>query len=375
VRQVRVVVDARKAFDGGIGRHAREILRRLPGLLPEARFSLLVAPGRDAASLAAEGLAGGPFTLHEEPAGKYGPGEWIGLPRRIRRLGPDLYHTPHYVLPPGLGCPTLVTVHDLIHLDRPRTPLHALYARVVLGRSLRAATGILTVSRATRARIVSRLGVEPSRIEVIPNGVEIPEATDSEVRLGGASGREPYLLVLGSLKPHKNLETLVEAVHLAGARIPPLRVHGHWVREGRARRRLEGRIRRLGLEQRVLLLGPVPEVCLDRLYRGALVYVAPALEEGFGLTPLEALARGVPVVASRRGGHPEALGDVPRWVEGADPLELAQALVDLVGDPEARRAQARAGPRQAARFTWAAAARGTARAYRRALFGPPAGSH
>ncbi len=361
-RPRHVVIDARKAFDGGIGRHLREIGRRLPGVLPGWRFTLLVTPGTGA-ELEAEGFRGEPFALLDETASKYGLAELWRLPRTVRSLGPDLYHSPHYVLPPRLPCPSIVTIHDLIHLKRPATPLHRWYAMLAMGSACRSARRILTVSRTSAQDIQTMLGVPADRVQVVPNGVAIPQTS----RVPPTAVR--YVLYIGSLKPHKNVPTL-----LAGfARLEiderlELWLAGHWLREERWRRELERQAAAEGVEERVRFIGRFPDSALPGLMAGARVLVSPSWEEGFGLPALEALAHSTPVVASGRGAHREVLGDAARYVDGADPEGLARAIREvLLEGPEAAAERRRRGVSRADRYSWDDAAAATAHAYRLAL--------
>ena len=142
-----------------------------------------------------------------------------------RRDRADLYHAPHYVCPPWLPCPAVVTVHDLIHLRFPvrhRHLLAPLYARVMLRLAVRRARRLITVSESTRQDLVERLGARPERIRVIPNGVGAPfepaasaEAADPTLDELGVS--RPYFLFAGNPLPHKNLSRLLDAF----AGLPP----------------------------------------------------------------------------------------------------------------------------------------------------------
>lgn len=363
-RPAHVLVDARKAFDGGIGRHVREIVRRLPEHLPSWTFSLLVEPGQGE-RLAAHGLDTDRFRFIDESSGKYGLAEMVSLGGVARRLRADLFHAPHYVLPPGLPCPALVTIHDVIHLKRPATPLHRLYARAVMRSACRQARTVLTVSEASARDLQTWLGVARERIAVIPNGVEVPDPPPTP------RGAGRYVLYVGSLKPHKNVSTLVASF----ARVPAsagleLWLAGQWNNEERHRRQLERQVASAGLGRRVRFVGGFPDSSQAALFAGATLLVAPAWEEGFGLPPLEALALGTPVIASRRGAQPEVLGRAAEFVDGGDPEELTRSIVAVASWPPAeRQARVALGRDRARSFSWHAAARQTADVYRAAIKG------
>ncbi len=357
-----VLIDARKAFDGGIGRHLRETALLLPAELPGWRLSLLVDTGAGERFTAA-GLGAPAFAHVEVTARKYGLAEPATLRRIAARMRPDLFHTPHYVLPAGMPCPSVVTIHDVIHLKRPRTPLHRWYATLRMRTACREARCVITVSHASAADLRRFVPVEPRRLRVIPNGARIVERPATPVTPNG------YVLYVGSLKPHKNVTTLLDGF----ARTQDDRelwLAGQWQREERYRRDLTARVRAAGLERRVRFIAGFPESSLDRLLFGALVLVAPSWEEGFGLPALEALAHGTPVIASRRGAYPEVLADAALFVDGADPTEIAVAIEAVAARSAAESMRwSHAARARARQFDWAAAARATAAVYHEILNG------
>ncbi len=357
-----VLIDARKAFDGGIGRHVREIVRLLPAAMPGWRLSLLIDV--DASDrFRAAGLGEPAFEHVEVRAKKYGLAERRALRHAARVVRPDLFHAPHYVLPSSMPCPSIVTIHDVIHLKRPRTPLHRAYARWAMRAACREARRVVTVSEASAADLRQLVGVDPRRLRVIPNGAWIAEPPATAVT------SSEYVLYLGSLKPHKNVSTLIEAFARTCAPLE-LWLAGQWQREERYRRDLVARVTAAGLDRRVRFLGGFPETSLDRLLFGARMLVAPSWEEGFGLPALEALAHGTAVIASRRGAHPEVLGDAAVLVDGSDPSELATAIDTVAArNPLEQARWAEAGRARARLFDWTTAARATAAVYAEVLKG------
>ena len=135
----RIAIDARKLGDLGIGTHIEGLVGELALLDRTSQYSLLV-PERLDLPVPAAGAEN--FRAVPCPAPKYSLAELWALPRQLGRLGAELFHSPHYVLPPRLPCPAVVTIHDLIHLRFPEllaTPLHRLYARLMLSLAVRTA--------------------------------------------------------------------------------------------------------------------------------------------------------------------------------------------------------------------------------------------
>lgn len=371
-----IALDARKIADFGIGTYVRGLVEALARLDRgdrsdrSHRYLLLAGPDGPAALP----MLPGNFRWLDERTPGYSLRELVRLGPRLRREGVELYHAPHYVLPLGLRCPAVVTVHDLIHLRFPehRRPLERRYARWMLRRAVRLARRLLTVSQTTADELTGRLGAPPERIDVIPNGVDDRfrrelSATDITATLARHDLRPGYLLFVGNPKPHKNLGRLLEAyARLLRDRpeAPPLVLAGD---RGGARSPLGGWIARAGIEARTRRLGHLPADDLPAIYRGAALLVQPSLWEGFGLPVAEAMAAGTPVVAARRGALPEVAADAAEWIDPEDVAGLARTLGALLDDPERRAELTRLGRERSTRFRWDETARRTLAVYDRVL--------
>jgi alpha-1,3-rhamnosyl/mannosyltransferase len=286
----------------------------------------------------------------------------------------DLVHHPGGVVPLVRSVPGVVTVHDLQPLDLPAhfPALKRRWLAATLPRSVTAARLVVTPSRFTADRLVERLGVDPSRIWVVPHALVPADATpppaDQARRLAAAHGR--YLLYPAIAYPHKRHVDLLEAF----ARLAPTYGDLNLVLTGGPAQEtptIERWCRASGLGHRVHRLGRVPRSELDLLLRCAAAVVVPSEYEGFGIPALEAMARGTPTVVADAGSLPEVVGDAAVVVPPRRPDALADALAGLLDDPGRAARLAAAGRLRAARFDRRSAAEALVGVYRQAL--DPAG--
>jgi glycosyltransferase involved in cell wall biosynthesis len=296
------------------------------------------------------------------------------LPGACRRARLDLFHgTANFEVPAFAGCPLVVTVHDVIPLRCPGavSRRYRLLFRVLLGRAVRAAARVITVSEFTRRELIGRHPGAAGRVVVVPNGVDpafcaaADAQADRRVReRHGLAGR--YLLFVGVFEPRKNVPLLVDAFEILRHTRPDasdlqlaLAGGAGWRGE-----RIAAAVRSRGLDPAVRLLGYVPDDELPALYRGATLAVVPSQYEGFGLPALEAMACGAPVLASDAGALPETVGDAAELFTPGDAGALARRIADLAAAPQRLAALRERGLARAAGFTWDRTAAGTLEVYR-----------
>lgn len=357
---MHVALDARKAYDGGIGRYIRCLTTALLDASPRLRLTLLMPRDMRAWLPAGERVA-----RVDHDAGLYSVSELWRTAALVRTSGCDLFHAPHYVLSFPLPPRTIVTIHDVIHVTGPsplERPIPRAYATWMIRTAARRAAHVLTVSEATKAAIVDFAGVVAERITAVPLGVEERFFTPPSPAEGPARAlREgpPYCLYVGASKPHKNLPLLFRAFARARERLGAARL----VTVTNPPPSLVDVAERLGLAGAWTNVPEMPEAALPALYAGARVTVVPSRVEGFGLPLLEAMAAGCPVVATRVASLPEVGGDVPFYVGVEDEEGLAEALVRLWSSEALRAERGRAGIARAMTFTWARTARATLAVY------------
>jgi glycosyltransferase involved in cell wall biosynthesis len=355
---MKIAIDARKWRDYGIGTYVRNLVRHLAQLDRETTYFLFCARADEPElrDLAAN------FVPVVEASTGYSVSEHLTIPRKLARLGVDLFHTPHYVLPVLTRRPAVVTVHDCIHLLFPQYlpgRLAFAYARSMMGNAVRRSQLVLTVSEASRHDILRFYPqADPERIHVVPNaidesllahpGEEEMERVRERYQIHGR-----FILYAGNIKPHKNLERLVTAfAHLrrrGGFADGKLFIIGDQMHEASALRR---RVEAEGVRQDVRFFGFVPDRTLAALYRLAAVFAFPSLYEGFGLPPLEAMACGTPVVTSRISSIPEVVGDAALLVDPYDVEDIAGALERSLTDEPLRQELVARGLRRARQFSW-----------------------
>jgi len=286
--------------------------------------------------------------------------------------GSRVYHSVQLGLPALRMQRAVVTIHDLAPLRWPEHYLRLPYAWV--GHKwqyalARRADAIIAVSEATKRDVVERLRVPESRVTVIPEAVDAgfaPPPRDAALKHVRARFdlRAPYVLYVGQFDPRKNMDGLVRAFATAAARHPDLRlvIAGDL---GRLARYLYDALDRgEAPRDRVVLVGHVNDEELGSLYAGAECLLHAALLEGFGLTPLESLAAGTPVVGFRAGAVEEVVGDAGVLVEDR-PEALADGLVRYLEDAALQARLRSLASGRAGLFSWDRAGEATLAVYRR----------
>ena len=361
---MKIAIDARALLNErtGIGTYTDAIAR---GLAARPGLSVgLFAPRPFPASFQGAGA----FSLHTDhhPFGIV----WLHstLPQRIDRWGAGVLVSALTIGPARGDVPFVSTVHDLTPLTHPEW--HA--SRTVIGfvplwdRTVERAAKFLCVSRTTANDLVARYPETAERVRVAENGVDrgfFFPADDPAARLRTrqryADGR-PFLLYLGTLEPRKNVEALVVACErLWGRRRsrPDLVLAGGagWKTAG-----LHRRIARSPFRDKIHVAGYAARDAARELYRAAEAFVYPSLAEGFGLPVLEAMACGIPVVASTAEALVEVGGDAALYAPPRDVETLSRQIERVLEDRSLRETFAKAGPARAARFSWDATVEKTA---------------
>jgi glycosyltransferase involved in cell wall biosynthesis len=321
----------------GMKAYARELAERLPRVAPDLEF-VAFHRGRN-----------------------FGFEEQLSLPLAMRSVRPDISHflslyTP--LLPPR---PYIVTIHDLIHLRFPEyfKAKVGSYYRTAVRYVCSRARAIITDDERTVADLRRFLGIDPSRVHVIPLGADDIFYTDIEPYRAA----RPYIMYAGNHRAHKDLATLFQT----WATLPSDLAVDLYVTGSDDFGELRGRFARVN--GRIIALGEVPQPMLASYYAGARALVHPALWEGFGLPMLEAAAVGCPVIACRNA-VPSVLRDCVLTFAPQDVAGARELLDTLLRDEGVARTLVIQGQARARDFTWDRCAAQTAQLYRQILGEP-----
>lgn len=358
-KKFKIGFDARMYKHSGIGRYIRSLIREFQSLEHDFAFKLFGPKGLNELIVNFER-----FSVVECDYPIYTIAEQILLPLKFMKEKLNLLHIPHYNIPMFYTGKMLTTIHDLTHLQlKKSSTIKYTYAITFLKKAATRSKKIITPSKYCKGEIAKELSVNSDKVEVIYEGVNssfgpLRERAESEYK---------YILYVGLLKPHKNLIRLIRAFSRIKQKYPNLKLliigkpDGNYVPE------IIKEITQNDLVSEVLLMDEVSEKELIKYYQNAKVFVLPSLQEGFGLTILEALACGTPVAASQITSIPEVLGDAGLYFNPNDVQDIARNIELLLGDKSLKNELIQKGYKQAQKFKWGETAQKTLDIYKQVL--------
>lgn len=272
----------------------------------------------------------------------------------------DIIHTSDWTEPPS-RCPKVTTVHDLIPFKYPQTTTDSIRHahKKKLAWVIRESRKIIAVSESTKKDLIAILRVPEEKITVIPEGVEeryrpqppeMIEMVKKRYQLG-----DEYLFSLSTVEPRKNQVSLIKAFEIVRRLHPRLQLL------------IGGRVRQDGSlpeTKNVIAPGYLPDVDMPALYSGCLAFVLPSLYEGFGLSPLQAMACGAPVAVSNISSLPEVVGDAGVLFDPHSPQSIAAGIIETIQKRSELRSKSL---KQASKFTWEQAAEDTYKVYKEVI--------
>jgi glycosyltransferase involved in cell wall biosynthesis len=352
-RRLRIGVDARELLGAttGVGRYLGELLKRWT-VRPDAteRSFILYTPEPLSIQLP-------PATTDTRVVGRRRGTWWeqTHLGRAVRADAPDVFFAPAYTAPLSLPMPLAVTIHDVSFAAHPEwfRPREGLRRRWLTRRTARHAAIVLTDSEFSRREIERRLQIDPAKIDVIPPGVNLPAVVDAGPR------REPMVLFVGSIFNRRRVPDLIAAFAKAAAELPAARLvivgdDRTWPAQD-----LAAIAAAYGVAPRVDFPRYLPDRALAELYAKASVFAFLSEYEGFGLTPLEALSAGVPVIVLDTPVAREVYGDAAVYVNRGDVESTAREIRRLLVDPTTGADHVGRGRARLARYSWDSAAERT----------------
>lgn len=357
---MRIAIDAREIVGKptGAGRYLSEILSawaKVPGTAahefilcsPEA-----CTPNRWAPLRISNVSGAGSGTVWEQ----------LVLPRLIRTAGADVLFAPAYTAPLRCPVPIVLTVHDVSFAAHPEwfSWREGLRRRVITRASARRAARVLTLSDFSKREAVRHLGLDQSRVDVIYLGTTTLRATaPSYLRPVGDDRREPLVLFVGSLFNRRHVPELIEGFVQLAARHDTARLEIVGDNRTTPAIDVDDLIARSGVADRIRARQYVSDAELSALYARASAFAFLSEYEGFGLTPLEAMAAGIPVVVLDTDVSREIYGPAAEYVPQPEPGLIAAALERLLVDGEERARLIEAGAAQVGRYSWDECARRT----------------
>ena len=357
---LRVVLDCRMASWTGVGRYATGLARAL-ARSSEIDLIQVTAAGQQPPAPGSTSVA-----ASKHPFSVEGGFELAGI---VRGVSADLTHCTHFPTPLPAPHPLVVTMHDVTPLVVPGI-MPSLLKRIAYRwwnrRAVRTADHIITDAAFTIGEIERTFPAAAGRVTAIPLGVDdFASGPLGELREPLASvTKSPYLLSMGSTRPHKDLPTLLSAFAIVAEKHPKLRLL--LVGPGEAGY-VASRMAAVpaAIRERVSFTGHADDDALRTLMAGAAAFAFPSRYEGFGLPPLEAMALGTPAVVAEAASLPEAVGDGALTFAPGDAGALAAQLEALLDDAALRERMCDAGLARAREMTWARTAEATVAVYRR----------
>lgn len=365
---MRIGIDARMAYytQAGIGQYIRRLIEGL-SRIDIAEEIVLLQSRKDQPIV----LNHSAFRRRSLWTPSHNRFEQITLPIEIALTRLQVLHSPDFIPPLRRNCRSVITVHDLAFLRFPHflTRESARYYSQI-DQAVRRTDHIIAVSESTRQDIIQLLGVPEEKITVIHEAahpcfrpIDDPDALAATRARYNLS--DPFILTVSTIEPRKNLVTLLRAFRAFLEKSPrpaQLAIVGKpgWLYED-----VFHTVEALGLQDAVRFLGRVPPEELIYLYNAAAVHVHPALYEGFGLPPLEAMACGTPTIVSNVSSLPEVVGDAGLLVDPQDEGEWAAAMARVLSDTELSAQMRTRGLSQAGRFSVEKMARETLAVYRK----------
>jgi glycosyltransferase involved in cell wall biosynthesis len=346
-------------FSGGIGVYTYQIIKNLNKIDDENKYHLIHYFKNDLDIYNHNKDIIIPKNRFINGWGSFMFWRYFTLPLKLKNYSLDMVHDPYELGPFTFSQPfqKVITVHDLTPLIFPKLfkKTDVILHRLLLKKTINRADKIITVSCHSKNDLIKHLNVPEDKIEVIYNGKGEAFKTINKEEIEAITMKyqlpHEFILSVGGLHPIKNIPRLLQAYHLALKEGLKHKLVIVGVAMDRSREIFQT-LKVLGIEEKVIFTGPVPEKDLVALYNAADLFVYPCLYAGFGLPPLEAMACGTPVITSNNSSLPEVVGDAGLLVDPYDTQELAQSINSLLSDGKTGKKLIKKGLKRSKLFKW-----------------------
>ncbi len=368
----KIVFDARLygLEHAGIGRYVLSLLRNFE--IRNSKFEIILLVKENKLEKIRRDL-GERFEYVPVKSNHYSFLEQAEIPLVLRKLNPDLVHFPHFNAPILWRKSFVVTIHDLIKhyfYGKESTTREKWFYwvkrigyKIQINHSLYNSKLIFVPSQFWKDKLAEDFDVPRGKILVTPEATMKTKTLKSkEKKKLKYKLNSPYLIYTGSVYPHKNIEVVFQALKI----MPDVQL-GIACSRTIFTERVEKKVKKMGLEKQVKFLGFVPDEDLMRLYKGAVGLVQPSLMEGFGLTGLEAMSAGTPVIASTATCLPEVYGQAALYFHPDNREELVKAIKKLISDEKLREELIAEGKKQVSKYSWKKTADLTIKGYKKVL--------
>lgn len=377
-----VYIDCRQLGGSGIGTYIENLIRQYEGLSSDISFEYLAK--EDQISVI-KTFSKARLKVYNDPI--YSIVEQFKWIPKINPFG--LLHIPHYNAPLFYPGKLIVTVHDVCHLAMKQFfpgMMKRIYSGPFLKRILNKANQIITVSEFSKSEIIKYYKIPPEKITVIYNGVGSHFKPVSVAESLAVARKydlpETYCLFVGNVKRHKNIVGLVTSYHIAQQKnpdLPPLVLLGQYTDLRRDIPEIAELVLSLVAQKKVMFTGFLPSDVLPAIYSRALLFLFPSFYEGFGLSSLESMACGTPVITSNCSSIPEIVHDAAMLIDPYDTEMISDAILNLAGDTELQDSYREKGFQLTQQYSWKISAEKHLRIYEetqqehiRKIFLPPA---
>lgn len=352
----------------GIGRYTQNLLLQLINLDQENKFVLFGDP-----DLLKQDFDSSQVDIVPLKTGIYSFSEQIVNLYKFKKQKLDLLHVPHFNAPILYDKPVVITLHDLIKdfstgvktstLPAWQYQIKRLGYKLVLNQNLKKAKAIITPSHYWKNYLINNLSLDPQKIsvtyEAVSGDFKIPQNVDKKV-VSQYKLKKPFIIYTGNLYPHKNVDFLVKAVKQYN------KDHHNKVTLALISAR-DAFHDKFSSTEHIKPLGYVPDEDLVQLYAQALALVQPSLLEGFGLTGLEAMKVGLPVLSSSASCLPEVYSDAALYFDPHDQKDFILKLEKVVQDQDLRQKLSQEGKKHVTKFSWKKTALQTLQVYQQVL--------